>query len=442
MWSPLRVGLFAAAICSINGQYAAATQHQDLDGRNSRSASITVRVSDGDQPACVKPCLDKILSQYECSIERPCYCENLKLADALDICLSATCELSDYLGSQRSYAGTCDKQPRNRARHTRELCWSMFTIATIVIAGRFVARMRSLGGSGFGWDDYVAFMTYALLVPTDITSELEVRNGFGMDMYLLTMEQILVLMKSFYVGEVLYALIIVMTKISLVLLYLRIWPADSVTRNFRRSCWALVAVLAAFCLSGFLALVLQCNPVNYVWLQVTGIEGTCINLEALIYAHGAINVCFDIVVILLPIHVLTKMKLPYTKKAGLSAVFLVGFLVTICSLIRLQYASLAVKTKNPTWDLHPIGTWSLIEANFSVVVCCMPALTGLIQRTWTKSFGTPPQMGYSMVSGDEAWQERSRSAVRPSTNPEMVLEQWESDAERNRKTQIEDQVTK
>lgn len=65
-------------------------------------------------------------------------------------------------------------------------------------------------------------------------------------------------------------------------------------------------------------------------------------MEALIYAHGVLNVCFDVIVILLPVHVLLGMKLPHSKKAGLSAVFLVGFLVTICSLIRLQYAHLVV----------------------------------------------------------------------------------------------------
>lgn len=97
-----------------------------------------------------------------------------------------------------------------------------------------------------------------------------------------------------------------------------------------------------------------------------------------------------------------------------------------------------VSSKNLTWDLHPIGVWSLIEANFSVVVCCMPALTGLLQRTWNKLFGTPHEMGYSMVSGDEAFAERSqrsRHSNRPSSNPQMVLEQWEGDARRNLKAE-------
>lgn len=40
-----------------------------------------------------------------------------------------------------------------------------------------------------------ALVAYALLVPTDVTSELEVRKGFGMDMYYIDLENVIPLMK-------------------------------------------------------------------------------------------------------------------------------------------------------------------------------------------------------------------------------------------------------
>lgn len=36
-----------------------------------------------------------------------------------------------------------------------------------------------------------------------------------------------------------------------------------------------------------------------------------------------------------------------------------------------------------------------------------------------------------MVSGDDAFPERIHHAAQPATNPEMALEQWEHDAQRN-----------
>lgn len=52
-------------------------------------------------------------------------------------------------------------------------------------------------------------------------------------------------------------------------------------------------------------------------------------------------------------------------------------------------------------------------------------------------------MGYSVVSGDDAFSEIShhRSAQR-SSNPEMVLEQWEGDARRNLEAEGAVDITK
>lgn len=41
----------------------------------------------------------------------------------------------------------------------------------------------------------LALIAYAFLIPTDVTSELEVQHGLGMDMYRISMEQIVLLMK-------------------------------------------------------------------------------------------------------------------------------------------------------------------------------------------------------------------------------------------------------
>ena len=50
--------------------------------------------------------------------------------------------------------------------------------------------MPLLGGSGYSWDDFTVIFCYALLVPTDVTAEIEVQNGLGMDMYMLSMDNI------------------------------------------------------------------------------------------------------------------------------------------------------------------------------------------------------------------------------------------------------------
>lgn len=66
----------------------------------------------------------------------------------------------------------------------------MFAVATLFIFGRFASRLPAFGGRGYSWDDYLAFFSYAILVPTDVTAELEVQNGLGLDIYMLDVDNI------------------------------------------------------------------------------------------------------------------------------------------------------------------------------------------------------------------------------------------------------------
>lgn len=173
------------------------------------------------------------------------------------------------------------------------------------------------------------------------------------------------------------------TKMSLVLLYLRIWTADSVTPAFRIACWTLIAILASTAAAGAFAIIFQCTPVSYAWLSITGeIQGKCIRIGAFTYTFGALNICYDVIVFFLPVHSLLKLRITWPRKVGVIGAFLVGFWVTICSIVRLQYLVRIDDSQNITWDFQYIGMWSLVEANFSVVCCCMPAMAGLAQRIY------------------------------------------------------------
>lgn len=66
----------------------------------------------------------------------------------------------------------------------------------------------------------------------------------------------------------------------------------------------------------------------------------------------------------------------------ISACFLVGFVVTICSIIRITKLQNLQDSHNETWNVSPAGLWSLIEVYCSLICCCMPAMAGLVKRCW------------------------------------------------------------
>lgn len=110
-------------------------------------------------------------------------------------CVLANCTLADRLPAQRFKADTCNEPVRDRGGLSRRLCWAMFVIATLLVLCRFLSRTPVLGGQGYSWDDWTVLFCYVLLVPTDVTAEIEVQNGLGMDMFMLSVDQIVTVLQ-------------------------------------------------------------------------------------------------------------------------------------------------------------------------------------------------------------------------------------------------------
>lgn len=67
--------------------------------------------------------------------------------------------------------------------------------------------------------------------------------------------------------------------------------------------------------------------------------------------------------------------------------FCIGLFVTLCSIIRLRTLAVWGNAPNVTWLYNPIAIWSNTEINLGVVCACMPAIAGLIQRSYTLTTG-------------------------------------------------------
>lgn len=52
--------------------------------------------------------------------------------------------------------------------------------------------------------------------------------------------------QTFWAEQFIYIIIVVLTKVSIVLLYLRIFPRSAVSNTFTYSCWAVIGVLIVY----------------------------------------------------------------------------------------------------------------------------------------------------------------------------------------------------
>ena len=110
-------------------------------------------------------------------------------------------------------------------------------------------------------------------------------------------------------------------KFSILHLYLTIFPS----RTFCRVCYATMVVSFAYLLSVILETFVLCRPVQYNWDKT--IKGTCDkNIMVGYILSGSTNLLLDVIVVVLPMPVLWKLRLPWGKKIGIMAMFSLGAL--------------------------------------------------------------------------------------------------------------------
>lgn len=171
----------------------------------------------------------------------------------------------------------------------------------------------------------------------------------------------------FFVEEYLYLGIVMLTKISIVLLYLRIIPG-TVSERFRIICWVLIAGMVGNTIGCIFGISFQSNPLSYTWTQWTGeTHGTTVNLKAQQWAFSILNVFWDLCVFALPIPRLISLYVPdVRKKIFVIATFLVGLLGTICTCIRLKYLTSWAELANFPLLYNNVALWSAIEGDIGM----------------------------------------------------------------------------
>ncbi|KAL3468996.1 hypothetical protein BJX99DRAFT_242283 [Aspergillus californicus] len=109
------------------------------------------------------------------------------------------------------------------------------------------------------------------------------------------------------------------TKISILLLYLRIFPV----RWLVRCAWATMGLIIAWAIATILAGCLICRPFAYNW-DKTIVGGKCGDQVSSYTATGVINLVTDFMVLILPMPSLYKLQMATYKKVTLITVFGLG----------------------------------------------------------------------------------------------------------------------
>lgn len=123
--------------------------------------------------------------------------------------------------------------------------------------------------------------------------------------------------------EVFYNPTIFVTKLSILLQYERLFCPHRAGWT-HLVIWALIIFNLLFYIAVMIPQVLACNPREKIWHPY--IEGTCLDLAAILISGAVVNVISDFAILILPLFKVWRLQLSASKKLGVSAIFATGLL--------------------------------------------------------------------------------------------------------------------
>ena len=154
--------------------------------------------------------------------------------------------------------------------------------------------------------------------------------GLGRHMMNLTIPELMNWGKTMLAAEIIWAASLVPIKISILFLYVRIFGT---LRYFRIAAYVLSTFTVLWAATVIIVLGLQCRPVELIWNKM--VPGTCINQQNFFIGGSTPDVVIDFVILVLPLHAIWKLQKSLMERISLLAIFVLGSLTCIISLVRL-----------------------------------------------------------------------------------------------------------
>ncbi|KAH0832583.1 hypothetical protein FOPE_01153 [Fonsecaea pedrosoi] len=339
-------------------------------------------------PKCGLDCTLAGIAQSNCSAtDQACICTNQQLAEAITICVA--------MNSTKNVSLTaCGAPVRDRSSLISGFGAGGGAVALVIYAVRIFAKII-VPAARIGYDDITISIAMLLLVPFSALSVVLASHGYGKDIWTVPFDDITLILKVYFVDEILYLIIISLTKVAIICFYLRVFPE----KQFRRVAFGTMALTIAYMVIFVIVSACQCEPVSLAWTSWDGEhEGRCNNENAQAWAAAAVNIVLDVIILVMPLRLVMKLNLHWKKKLQIMIMLSVGACVIVVSALRLDTLFMFARSQNLTWDTTAFGYWSCIEMDVGVICACMPAMYSLFKYYFPQILSGTAQ-GKSKASG-------------------------------------------
>ncbi|MCJ1467260.1 hypothetical protein MMC07_005884 [Pseudocyphellaria aurata] len=272
-------------------------------------------------------------------------------------------------------------------------------IEVVVVVLRFWARR--IGKIAWGADDVLIIPSAILCLGVIVCTLVDLRyGGIGYHSAFVAPSKLVTWAKFILIGPMVIFLAVVFPKLSILVLYLRIFTKQT----YRIACWTIAVFTIANCAGSMVAGCLICRPLEFLWNRTIP-GGHCINVTAWYRWSSLMSILTGVAMLIVPLPAIWKIQTTKKVKIGLTITFATGNIGVIASIIRFAFFFTEDVSQDGTWKAGKLYILSIVETGMYLIAACLPTYRPLASLLWRK---LPP---FSLHSGF-----RTRpSKIRPKT---------------------------
>ncbi|OIW30687.1 hypothetical protein CONLIGDRAFT_713264 [Coniochaeta ligniaria NRRL 30616] len=243
-------------------------------------------------------------------------------------------------------------------------------LTLVVVALRIIARFES--GVKLWWDDFLILLAVPQGIGMLVIQGMWAPMGVGYPAT-ETLPNLVPILKMLVAYEFIFATCISTIKMSVMFFYLRVFVND----GLRLATKLVIGFVLLWSVGNILQVFLICRPFAATYDPT--IKGKCGSQVVSFIAIGAFNVITDAIILTLPIPTIWGLKMSSSARLGLSAVFMIGLIVSVVAIIRIISLT-QLDLTNLTGTMVWADFWSTVEPNLGIICVSLPMLSRLRSR--------------------------------------------------------------
>ncbi|KAF2639815.1 hypothetical protein P280DRAFT_50006 [Massarina eburnea CBS 473.64] len=296
------------------------------------------------------------------------------------------------------------------------------SIALVIVVMAIRLYSKGVLRQALRLDDHIMLAAAITSIPVCAIALHSLNYGLALHIWDQKEEWHVIYNKMGFAADILFPLCCSLTKISLCLTYLRLFPS----RTDQIFSFAVITFLILYTLACVGLMLFQCAPIRGYW--DVNVESKCINMRVTLLAVAILNSISDFLVYLWPAKPLWSLQLPLKQRLGLILLFSVGCVVCVAGINRYlcprrphrhslsltKHARMYLLEQYFTsydllWNASKVYAFMILEMSLGIVCGCLTSVKALLAVFFPNIFPASSQTTHTRPTYDLSTYNRHRT---------------------------------